>query len=139
MADVLVLPFNSTDNQRYAYFFITSGTAPAVGLQGLQPQLAVNTGVYTNNGIGTLNHVGSGHYNALLSNFSTRGYRISDVLHTRFSYPNISEVEGSTIQIGKPLYSSHRDPVATGSYFLNSSSGQLLRRGIYYAGGSVHN
>lgn len=140
MPESLVMPFNATDNIRYAYFYITSGTTPAVGLSNLQPQLAVNTGVYTNAGIGTLNHMGSGHYCALLSSFPTRGYRVSDVLKTRFAYPNISEVEGTTIQVGRPLYSSVRFAESTGVMFINNSSGNLTRRNVVYTpAGRVHN
>ena len=135
--ETINLPVNAEDRIRYAYFYLTSGSAPALTCVGLQPQLSVNSGIFSNNGIGTLVSLGSGNYYAQLTNFTTRGNYVGDVLHTRFSYPNIPDTLGSTIQLTRPLWSSTKHASATGVKFINTNSGQRVRRNVYYMPGGV--
>ena len=140
MSDTIQMPINSIDRQRFVYFYLQNGSnVPVTNQGGNQPQLSWNSGVFENTGIGTLNHLGSGNYSALLANFQSRGYQVGDTLRTRYSANGVIETQGTTVQVVKPFISSARNAAETGVMFINSNSGQLYRRNTYYMGGRVHN
>lgn len=140
MSDVLQIPINATDDQRRAYFYLTSdGTTPVTNAAGGQPELAWNSGTFSTAGIGTLVSQGNGYYSSLLSNFVTRGYRVGDVLRTRFDNGSTIETPGSTIEVVRPFYSSHHYP-ESGVQFINTNSGNLTRRNVVFTpAGRYHN
>lgn len=72
---------------------ITAETGEAAG----QPQISTNGGSWTDTGIGTLTHVGSGHYYAELTaaTVATAG----DVIRTRYKSANTAECPGDTVQV----------------------------------------
>lgn len=130
MSEVISLPISETDDRRVAYFYLQNGSnVPVTTQAGGQPQLALNSGAYSNTGIGTLVHLASGHYYATLSNFISRGYKVGDVLHTRYSAAGVIETEGSTVLISKPIYSDHHN-AQSGIDYTVDASGTLNRRGI---------
>lgn len=138
MPETLSLPLTCTDSQRYGYFYLKdSVNAPITNQNGGQPTLSVNSGDFSSAGVGVLTHLSSGNYRCLLSNFVTRGNRVGDTIHLRYSAAGVPQTEGSTIQITRPIWSSSKYASATGIKYINTNSGQRIRRNIYAMPGGI--
>jgi hypothetical protein len=100
MTRLLVKANESTAARRRVYFDLrdaTDGITPETGEAGGQPQLSTNGGAWTNTGIATLTHIGSGRYYADLtqSAIATAG----DLIETRYKSANTAETPGDSVQV----------------------------------------
>lgn len=131
----LQMPINADSAERFAYFYLTDGSnVPVTDAAGEQPQMAINSGVFANRGIGVLQHQGNGGYVAPLSDFVGLGLQVGDILTTRFDNGSTIEIRGSQIQLVGPYWSSHQDAETTAISRPVIASGTINRRGIigYY-------
>jgi hypothetical protein len=100
MSIKLVLANESTAARRRAYFHVvdaTDGMTPETGEAAGQPQISTNGGAWTNTGIGTLTHIGSGRYYADLTQaaLATNG----DVIVTRYKSAATAEIPGTSFHV----------------------------------------
>lgn len=91
----------TTASRRYVYFSLvdaTDGITAETGEAGGQPQVSINGSAWSNTGVGTLVHIGNGHYYAELTESFVTGLAGSVVL-TRYKSSNTAEARGSTVQL----------------------------------------
>src|ERR1700722_7224494 len=94
-----VLLNQASPNQRTVYFQLTkSDGTPALAEAGGQPQISVNSGAWTNTGIGVLVAIGNGRYSAPLTQAAVNG-SAGDWIETRYSSGNTVECSGDSVQV----------------------------------------
>jgi hypothetical protein len=96
----LILANQATAARRRCYFHLTDATdgiSAETGESGGQPQISTNGAAFTNTGIGTLTHIGSGRYYADLTQAAV--LTAGDVIETRYKSANTAETPGDTFQI----------------------------------------
>lgn len=95
----LILANEAQATRRRVYFDLrdaTDGITPETGEAGGQPQISVDGAAWTNAGIGTLVHIGSGRYHAEITQATlVNGAHIE----TRFKSANTLETPGDSVQV----------------------------------------
>jgi hypothetical protein len=95
-----ILANQATAAKRRVYFFLvdlTDGLTPETGEGGGQPEISTNGGAFTSTGIGTLTHIGNGHYYADLTQAAVA--TAGDVIVTRYSSANTAEGLGDQVYV----------------------------------------
>jgi len=83
-------------NRRVAFFLINAAGTAVTGEVGEQPQISINGGAFTDDGIGTLVELGNGHYYAELASESVAS---PAVIESRYKSDNTLEMPGATVQV----------------------------------------
>ena len=100
MNRTLIHANEATAAQRRVYFDLrdaTDGITAETGEAGGQPQISTNGAAWTNTGIGTLTHIGSGRYYADLTQAAVA--TAGDLIETRYKSAATAESPGDSVQV----------------------------------------
>lgn len=94
----LIKAAEANDTRRRVYFHIvqTDGLTPSILEEDRQPQISIDGGDFTDNGIGTLVAIGSGRYYATLSETILVAGRH---IETRYSSLRTAEIPGDSVDV----------------------------------------